>query len=184
MKKYSRYLFPVIYIILGALTIIFKGEVLRWAAICVGAVALLIGVLCLIKDIKDKQSGIPLYLDLMFIIVGITTILFGSLFVRIIGIVLGIICILAGMIKIAFALSNTDVKSIFIYGLITGILYLSIGIMLFIDSKLLYIIAGSLLILNGVLLLIKPKNKTDNIVNDINNRVSCDYIDVETKDLD
>lgn len=181
-NKYKNDLvFPIINIVLGVLIIIFQGEVLRWAAIAVGAVCLVLGIIGTINDIKRHDEGLALSFDVMLIVVGVITILFGALLVSVIRVILGIIFICYGTYKIILSILNIDIPFIFTALLISGILYLVIGIMLFVNSYVLYIILGVLLIINGILSITSnvassKKTKTNRVENK-------DYIDVETKDL-
>lgn len=186
-KNEMDLIFPIINIILGICIIIFKGETIRWATIVLGSICLVLGVVSLITDMSRHDEGLALSFDIVLIVIGVVAILFGALLVGFVRVVFGIIFIAYGIYKIILSLFNIDLPPLFTVLLISGVLYLTVGIMLFVDSSILYIVLGVLLVLNGILSLFsqtkvfKKKNQDNN--NNNNNLQNRDYIDVETRDL-
>ncbi len=139
---------PIVNIILGILIIIFKGEVLRWASLAFGIVLLCVGIIQLIFELKNNR-GQQILTNVVFIIIGTLIIVFAGAFATAIRIVVGILYILYGAFKLlrVFEMLPTKLRT-FVF--VEAILYIVVGILLFLNKDILYYIVGTLLIINSI----------------------------------
>lgn len=162
---------PILHIVFGILIIIFKGEVLKWMAISLGAYLLLYSLVSLFFLIKHNKNRnlIPAYI--VSSLIGILIIVCGALIVTLIRVFIGILVILDGVFSLyEFSRQKID-DNVEIIGVINAVLLIVIGVLLFIDSSILYYFVGALLVLNGILSIIRKgvkkhhiKIKNENII--------------------
>jgi len=178
--KLDLYLTPIIGIILGALIIIFKGEVIRWAALAVGIAVVAISVINIINDLK-KDNNHAVVIDVAMILIGALIIVFAGAFATAIRIVIGVFLICFGILRLLSILDALP-REIKIVLIIESILYILSGTLLFLDKSVLYYIIGGLLVFNGIvdILYSRAEAKLINGENNTNNHE--DAIDVDVKE--
>ena len=176
-NKLDLYLVPLINIVVGILIIIFKGEVIRWAALAVGVFFVVLASLSLVQDLKlDNNRNVGI--DIAIILIGALIIVFAGAFASAIRIISGIVLIAYGIIKF-LAVFETLPKDVKIILLIEMILYIAVGILLFLDKSVLYYIIGGLLVFNGVVDILYSRAESKNINKNLKH---ADAIDVEVSE--
>ncbi len=149
-KKDNGLLTSILYIVIGALLIIFRNEMLQWAMTIAGIFFLVFGVLELIK--LNWLGGA------VSIIIGIVVLILGWTVVDIVLLVLGILLAIKGVIALfgAFGSKNNKVLKI-----VMAILTVVVGLIIAFGNALGYvvIIAGAMLIVDGVFGLIAAAKK-------------------------
>lgn len=135
---------PLIYIVLGALLVIFNIELLKWAMTAAGIFFIVMGILDLIKN--RIPNGI------VNLAIGIIIIVFGWLITDIVLKVLGVLIAAKGVMDLIAVLK---LKNKSILGIVFAALTIAIGVMLVIDfgdviGKVIKVI-GVLLIVDGIL---------------------------------
>ena len=141
-KKIDKNLFSaILYIIVGALLIIFKSEMLNWAMTIAGIFFIITGILDVLKK-NYVNGGVSL-------VIGIAIMVLGWLATKIVLLVLGILIAVKGVVALLDALKKKkmDIIEVVFAALtvVTGILLAFGGLV-----NVLFIIAGILLILDGV----------------------------------
>ena len=141
-KKIDKNLFSaILYIIVGALLIIFKSEMLNWAMTIAGVFFIITGILDVLKK-NYVNGGVSL-------VIGIAIMVLGWLATKIVLLVLGILIAVKGVVALLDALKKKkmDIIEVVFAALtvVTGILLAFGGLV-----NVLFIIAGILLILDGV----------------------------------
>lgn len=142
-KKTNSELFSsVLYIIVGALLVIFRSQTLGWAMTIAGAFFVISGVLDLIK--KNWTGGA------VSVVIGVAILVLGWLAAKIVLLVLGILIALKGLITLIELLK---VKKWNLAELIYPILSVVVGLMLAFGNglDLMIIIVGILLAVDGVI---------------------------------
>ena len=142
-KKTNSELFSsLLYIIIGALLVIFRSETLGWAMTIAGIVFVISGILDLVK--KNWTGGA------VSLIIGIAILILGWLAAQIVLLVLGILIAIKGIVALIDVLKKKD-KSVL--EIIYPILSIVVGIMLAFGNALdiMIIIVGVLLIVDGVI---------------------------------
>ena len=173
---------PIVSIIVGLLIIIFKGEVLRLAALSVGIIVVGLAIYQFILDLKYDNSK-NIVVDIFLVLIGALIIVFAGAFATAIRIFSGIVLICYGAFKTVNDFDNlpTPVRCVLI---VEAFLYLASGILLFLDKAVLYYILGSLLILNGAIDLVYSKEAAKLVDDDYKNKEDkhADAIEAEVKD--
>ena len=133
---------PLLYIVLGALLVVFPGTALSWAMTIAGLFFLITGVLDVVKG--KLISGI------VGIIIGVAILVLGWLLVDIVLLVLGIMIALKGIIALIEELKK---KKTNIIGIIVAIVTIVAGAALAFGNglDLVITIVGIVLIVDGVL---------------------------------
>ena len=142
-KKTNSELFSsLLYIIIGALLVIFRSETLGWAMTIAGIVFVASGILDLIK--KNWAGGA------VSLIIGVAILVLGWAAAQIVLLVLGILIAIKGIVALIDVLKKRN-KSIL--EIVYPILSVVVGLMLAFGNGLdvMIIIVGVLLILDGVI---------------------------------
>ena len=178
MKNKAVFISPLFNVIVGILIIIFKGDVLRWVAIALGAVLILYSSYGFVFSLKTKNNPmIGAYAG--GIVVGVIAVVFSAALVDVVRFVFGGIFIVMGVIGLIHLSQVNDGEKIAVFSVIIAVVFLLIGVLIMLDAKEIYYFVGGLLILNGILDIIRrqlthsavKKSDKDNI------------IDAEIKDL-
>ncbi len=152
-KSNNILLTAILYIVVGLLFCIFKGEILKWGIIVAGIVLLVIGVVGIVK--KNYVEGI------IMSALGVILILAGWSIAKYLLIALGVFLAIKGIIDLCKALTAKKKKKN-ILAIIGAIVAIVIGIMLafsaLTDFDILLIIGGIVLIVDGILLLFGKKS--------------------------
>ncbi len=140
----------LIYIVLGAMLCIFRTELLKYAMLVVGIIAIVIGVLAIIKG--DLIYGV------VTAAIGALIILGGFLFLQIILLVIGVILAAKGVIELIACFRFSKIN---IIALLSAIFTIVLGVLLiastwqFVDTFL--IVIGVLMIVDGVFMFFGKK---------------------------
>lgn len=130
----------ILYIIIGALLVIFRGETLNWAMTIAGAIFVICGVLELIK--KNYISGA------VSLVIGIAILVLGWTLAGIVLLVLGVLIAIKGVVELLPLLKQKkpDIKA-----LIVPVVTIVVGLLLAFGNglEILIIITGALLIIDG-----------------------------------
>jgi uncharacterized membrane protein HdeD (DUF308 family) len=179
-SKAELYLSPILNIILGIVLIIFKGDVIRWAALAIGVFVVVLACIDLFLDFKsDSSTGI--IIDVVRILVGALVIIFAGAFAQAIRIIAGILFLIYGIIR-ATLIKEALLPITKTILLVEAILYVVVGILLFLDKEVLYYVLGAILIFNGIIDILYSKDMASRI-NDSEANKHKDAIDVEVKDF-
>ncbi len=140
----------LIYIALGAMLCIFRTELLKYAMLVVGIIAIVIGVLAILKG--DVIYGV------VTAAIGALIILGGFLFLQIILLVIGVILAAKGVIELIACFRFSKIN---IIALLSAIFTIVLGVLLiastwqFVDTFL--IVIGVLMIVDGVFMFFGKK---------------------------
>lgn len=148
-KKTNSELFSsLLYILIGALLIIFRSQTLGWAMTVAGVIFVICGVLDVCK--KNFASGA------VSLIIGIVILILGWTVAHIVLLVLGIMITIKGMVALYEALKKKKKR---LPEILYPILSIVTGLMLAFGNGLdiMIIIVGALLIVDGVIGLIGSK---------------------------
>ncbi len=149
-KKSNSALFSsLLYIIVGALLVIFRSQTLEWAMTAIGVVFAVSGIIDLVK--KNMLTGA------ISLVIGISVIVLGWTFASIVLLVLGILITIKGIV----ALIDLLKKKRSLPELLIAILTIVLGLMLAFGNALdvMIVIVGVLLIADGVIGLINSFRK-------------------------
>ena len=142
IKKRSELVSSLLYILIGALLVIFQDRTIGWAMTVMGALFIVFGILDLVRS---NWGG-----GAVSLIIGIAILVLGWVVTEIVLLVFGVLIALKGVIALIDALraSKKDVLDI-----VFSILTIVIGRMLAFGNGLnvLIIIAGVMLMFNGIL---------------------------------
>ena len=140
-KKNSNFSSALLYIVVGALLIYFRGEALHWAMTIGGVLFLVSGVIDLLR--KNYSGGA------ISLIIGLVILLGGWLFLEIVLLVLGILIAVKGLFALIDALrgKKSFIAALFAIGSIVVGILIAFGNV--VDTVLL--VAGILLVVDGVL---------------------------------
>jgi uncharacterized membrane protein HdeD (DUF308 family) len=142
IKKHSELVSSLLYILIGALLVIFQDRTIGWAMTVMGALFIVFGILDLVRS---NWGG-----GAVSLIIGIAILVLGWVVTEIVLLVFGVLIALKGVIALIDALraSKKDVLDI-----VFSILTIVIGLMLAFGNGLnvLIIIAGVMLMFNGIL---------------------------------
>jgi uncharacterized membrane protein HdeD (DUF308 family) len=142
IKKHSELISSLLYILIGALLVIFQDRTIGWAMTVMGALFIVFGILDLVRS---NWGG-----GAVSLIIGIAILVLGWVVTEIVLLVFGVLIALKGVIALIDALraSKKDVLDI-----VFSILTIVIGLMLAFGNGLnvLIIIAGVMLMFNGIL---------------------------------
>lgn len=132
----------ILYLIIGLLLVIFRGETLNWAMTIAGIIFVICGVLELIK--KNYVSGA------VSLVIGIAILVLGWTLAGIVLLVLGVLIAIKGVVELLPILKQKkpDVKA-----LIVPVITIVVGLLLAFGNglEILIIITGVLLIIDGAL---------------------------------
>ena len=140
----------VLYIVIGALLVIFRSQTLGWAMTVAGVVFVVAGVLDLIK--KNWTSGA------VSLIIGISILVLGWLAAKIVLLVLGILIAVKSIVALIDVFKRAERNALQVVFPILGIV---VGFMLAFGNGLdiIIVITGALLAIDGVLGLIGALKK-------------------------
>ena len=140
-KKNSNFVSALLYILIGVLLIVFRGETLNWAMTIGGIFFLVSGVIDLLR--KNYTGGA------ISLIIGLIILLGGWLFLEIVLLVLGILIAIKGLFALFDALRG---KKSFLAA-IFAIISIAVGVMIAIGNVVdtILLVAGILMVVDGVL---------------------------------
>lgn len=150
-KKINNSLFSsLLYIIVGLLLVIFRGETLNWAMTIAGVIFVICGVLELIK--KNYVGGA------VSLVIGIVILVLGWTLAGIVLLVLGILIAIKGIVELIDVIKQ---KKLSVKDLIFPIVTIAVGLLLAFGNglEILIIITGILLIVDGAIGLIAALKK-------------------------
>ncbi|MCR5705387.1 MAG: DUF308 domain-containing protein [Acholeplasmatales bacterium] len=147
-SKTELYLAPLLDIIMGVLIMIFKGEVIRWAALALGIIVVVMAAINIIGDMKSNNNQATVF-DVALILIGALIIVFAGAFAAAIRIIVGVLLMCYGVLKL-LSIMDALPKQIKIILIVEAVLYFTAGILLFLDKSVLYYILGAILVFNGV----------------------------------
>ncbi len=147
-KLNSNLITAILYVIVGALFCIFKGEIISWIMTIVGVLYIVQGVMDILN--KDLTKGI------INCGIGVLILVLGWLFLTVASIIFGVLIIIKGAKEL---LEVLKAKKKNIFDLIAPIVTIVIGAMLIAGKFLdwLFIVVGVIFIINGVLELLGKK---------------------------
>ena len=139
---------PLLYIVLGALLVIFKTQMLNWAMTFAGLFFILVGLFDLVK--RRSSSGI------INIAIGVIILVVGWTLVNIVLLVLGVFIAAKGVMSLVEILKRPKKNAL---SIVFAALTIAIGVALAFGDLLgnLIVIIGVLLIIDGVLGLVGAK---------------------------
>lgn len=139
---------PILYIVLGALLVIFRSQMLNWAMTIAGIFFVVMGVLDINK--KKNSSGV------INLVIGIAILVLGWTMLQIVLLVLGVLLAIKGVMELLDVLKRRNKNAL---QLVSPILTIVIGIALAFGDALgdLIAIIGVLLIADGLLSLLGSK---------------------------
>ena len=150
-KKSNNELFSsLLYIIIGALLIIFRSQTLGWAMTAAGVFFIVSGILDLVK--KNWVGGA------VSLIIGIAIIVLGWLAVEIVLLVLGILIAIKGVVALIEAIKKSKKNAL---ELVFPILTIVVGALLAFGNGLdiIIVIVGVLMVVDGVIGLVGSVKK-------------------------
>ena len=150
-KNFDTNLFvSILYVVLGLLLIIFPGDALQIAMTLAGIFFIISGILELVK--KNWFGGA------ISLIIGIVVLVLGWTIVDIVLLVLGILIAVKGLIALINALKKRKKNAL---SILFAILTIVVGLILAFGNALtvMTIIAGALLVINGILGLLSAIKK-------------------------
>ena len=149
-KSNSSFSSPILYIILGALLVVFRSQMLNWAMTLAGIFFIVSGAVDISK--KNTVGGI------VSLIIGIAILVLGWALASIVLLVLGVLIAIKGLIELVDVLKLKKKKRSFIK-LIFPILTIIVGLALAFGNGLDFMIVavGVILIVDGVLGIIGAK---------------------------
>ena len=139
---------PILYIILGALLMIFKSQMLSWAMTIAGIAFVVMGIVDVVKG-RTKSGIVNLALGAIILIVGWTIL-------SIVLIVLGVLVAAKGVMDLLDVLKSKKRNAL---GVVFAALTIAIGVALVFGNFLgnLIWVIGLLLVIDGVLGLLGAK---------------------------
>ena len=139
---------PILYIILGALLVIFKSQMLSWAMTIAGVCCIIMGIIDLAKG-RTKSGIFNAALGVIILVVGWTIL-------NIVLLVLGVLIAAKGVIDLVEVLKH---KKRSVFRVVFAALTIALGIALAFGNLLgdLIVIIGILLIIDGALGLLGAK---------------------------
>ena len=140
-KSNSNLISAILYILIGALLIIFRSQTLGWAMTVAGIFFVVSGIIELVK--KNWAGGI------VSLVIGAAILILGWLATAIVLLVLGILIALKGIVD----LINVIKGKVTVMGLLFPILTIVLGLALAFGNGLdiIIIVVGVLLVIDGVL---------------------------------
>lgn len=133
---------PLLYIVLGALLVIFRAQTLDWAMTLAAIVFIVSGIIDITK--KRTSSGI------VSLLIGIVVLVLGWTIAGVVLLVLGVLIAVKGLVELINELKRSRVT---VMGVIYPALTMIVGLALAFGNGLDYIIVGVgvLLIVDGIL---------------------------------
>lgn len=133
---------PLLYIVLGALLVIFRTQTLDWAMTLAAIVFIVSGIIDITK--KRTSSGI------VSLLIGIVVLILGWTIAGVVLLVLGVLIAVKGLVELINELKRSRVT---VMGVIYPALTMIVGLALAFGNGLDYIIVGVgvLLIVDGIL---------------------------------
>lgn len=141
----------LVYIVLGALFIIFRTQLITWLMIAAGIVLIAAGVWEIIK--KDLVTGIVLIAVGVLFLLGIIEAITG-----IVLLILGVVLVAKGVLDLvnAFKASRVSVLSV-----VSAVITIAIGVLLIVSNWKLVdwvlIVVGAIMIVDGILIFFGKK---------------------------
>lgn len=152
MEKTSKFLSPVLSIVLGILLLVFKGDVVSIALTVLGVVFLVMGIM----DIVNKQ----ITLGIVRMVIGAAIIVFGWLLLSVALYVIAVFLIIAGIYGIYKLLQKKSAKAL---DYLQPILLTVVGLCLFFNQggtvAWVFIVVGIILIVQGIVGLLNVLKK-------------------------
>lgn len=141
-KKSNAAFTSLLYIIIGALLIIFRDQTLGWAMTAAGVFFLISGILDLSR--QNTLSGV------VSIVIGVAILVLGWTMAHIVLLVLGVLIALKGLLALAEALKK---KKKTLLGILFPIFTIVVGLLLAFGNGLsiMILVTGILLVVDGVL---------------------------------
>ena len=138
---------PILYIILGALLIIFKAQMLNWAMTIAGVFFAVMGIVDLTKG---RKSGA------LNLVIGILILVLGNTILDVVLVVLGILIAVKGLVDLLEILKNKKRNAIQV---VFAAISIAVGVALAFGNLLgdLIVIIGVLLVIDGALGLLGAK---------------------------
>lgn len=139
---------PILYIILGALLVIFKSQMLSWAMTIAGIFFVVTGIIDLVKG-RSASGAINL-------VIGILILVLGNTLLNIVLLVLGILIAVKGLVDLVEVLKRKKKNALQV---VFPVIAIIVGIALAFGNLLgdLIVIIGVLLIIDGILGLVGAK---------------------------
>lgn len=139
---------PILYIVLGALLVIFKAQMLNWAMTIAGIFFALTGIIDLTKG-RSTTGAINL-------VIGILILILGNTILNVVLIVLGILIAVKGLVDLLEVLKRKKRNALHV---VFPVISIIVGIALAFGNLLgdLIVIIGALLIIDGALGLLGAK---------------------------
>jgi uncharacterized membrane protein HdeD (DUF308 family) len=139
---------PILYIILGALLVIFKAQMLSWAMTIAGIVFAALGI---VDIVKGRTAG-----GAVNLIIGILILVLGNTLLNLVLIVLGVLIAVKGLVDLREVFKRKKRNALM---LVFPIISIVVGIALAFGNLLgnLIVIIGVLLIADGILGLLGAK---------------------------
>lgn len=133
---------PLLYIVLGALLVIFRAQTLDWAMTLAAIVFIVSGIVDIAK--KRTSSG------LVSLLIGIVVLILGWTIAGVVLLVLGVLIAVKGLVELINELKRSRVT---VVGILYPALTMLVGLALAFGNGLNYMIVGVgvLLIVDGVL---------------------------------
>ena len=150
-KNNSEQFTSILYIIIGLLLVIFKGETLNWAMTIAGAFFIISGALDIIKKKNYTGGGISL-------VIGIAIIVLGWLMAKIVLLVLGILIAVKGIVALVEIFKSSKPNAL---DIVFPALTVVVGLALAFGNALnpIIVITGILLAIDGALGLVGSLKK-------------------------
>lgn len=139
---------PILYIVLGALLVVFRAQALDWAMTLAAIFFIVLGIVDITK--KRVSSGV------IGIIIGVVVLVLGWTIAGIVLLVLGVVIALKGLVELINELKRPRVT---VVGIAYPALTMIVGLALAFGNGLEYVIVGVgvLLIIDGVLGLVESR---------------------------
>lgn len=154
MGTNSRTFAGIIYIVMGMLCLILRGDIILCAAFCVGIALAVFGIMELVGE--RVATGV------VCLICGLVITLLGWLMVSLILYIIAISLVVIGIIKLTRLPERTAVNDAFFRPeIVRPVLMILCGVLLFINQgaavSAIFIVVGILLIVAGIFALIENK---------------------------
>lgn len=139
----------IVEFVLGLLFVLFPTQFQNFIIYVFGAVLILLGLVQILVYLFGKiRSSDLLVFGILFILIGIPVVILNDFLGKMIPVVVGILLIVQGTSRILLSVSLRPFKNLYLVNLITGLVNLVFGILLFVfnGQKMIgYLIGGFLL---------------------------------------
>lgn len=152
METNSRTIAGIIYIVMGMLCLILRGDIILYAAFCVGTALIVFGIMELVYE-----RTIP---GVICLICGLVIMLLGWLMISVILYIIAIAVIVTGIVKLTRLPERAAVNDGFFRpDILRPVLMIICGILLFVNQaaavSAVFIVIGILLIVAGIFALME-----------------------------